>query len=238
MISLDQVMPNPNNIFTGVSLVALRERHTKHYELGKETPTILKLPFHIEYQTPDQTCFSRNSMDEIDLTRAYDLISLNPSLLQPGNHLDLEFRIIMHYPGQLLRSFDNPSYVSTLASYDKHKLLNLKVSHVTTLRKRPASNVRCNEKIENDDMVLLQEIMFHCGCVPPYWKTLVANTQGLEECHSSQQLQNLSHEIENYRNFFSNYDQPCVDMTAMVMINKDVNQDYEKNLNFQKWHNF
>ena len=57
----------------------------------------------------------------------------------------------------------------------------------------------------------------------------ISNNQKYIECHSTEQLQNVSRAIESYRSFFSNYEEPCVDMTAMVIINKDVNQDHEKN---------
>ena len=229
MVSFDQMRLSPTDLFVEVDLVAYDDRHSTYYVSENEGLNSSKLPFQIAYQTPDETCFSRDSKDDIDLTRDYDLISLSTSLLQPGNHLDLELRVITHYPGQLLRSFDNPSYSSTLASHDKHRLLDLKVSHVTTLRKRPTSNVPCNDTIENDDMVLIGEIIAHCDCIPPYWKHLVPNNQNYIGCHSTEQLQNVSHAIESYRSFFSNYEEPCVDMTAMVIINKDVNQDHEKN---------
>ena len=227
-VSFDQMLLNPTDLFVEVDLFAYDDRQSTHYFALNKRPNSSKLPFRIAYQTADEVCLSRNSKDELDLTRDYDLISLSTSLLQSGNHLDLELRVITHYPGQLLRSFDNPSYSSTLASYDKHKLLELKVSHITTLRKRPTSNVPCNDTIIDDDMVLIEEIIAHCGCVPPYWKRLVSNNQGYEECYTTQQLINVSNAIENYRSFFSNYEQPCTDMTAMVMINKDVKQDHEK----------
>ena len=228
-VSFDQMLLNPTDLFVEVDLFAYDDRQSTHYVALNKGSNSSKLPFNIAYQTAEEICFSRDSKDEIDLTRDYDLISLSTSLLQPGNHLDLELRVITHYPGQLLRSFDNPSYSSTLASHDKQKLLDLKVSHVTTLRKRPTSNVPCNDKIENDDMVLIEEIISLSGCIPPYWKHLVPNNQKYIGCHSTEQLQNVSRAIESYRSFFSNYEEPCVDMTAMVIINKDVSQDHEKN---------
>ena len=131
-VSFDQMLLNPTDLFVEVDLFAYDDRQSTHYVALNKRSNSSKLPFDIAYQTADEICFSRNSKDGMDLTRDYDLISLSTSLLQPGNHLDLELRVITHYPGQLLRSFDNPSYSSTLASYAKHKLLALKVSHVTT----------------------------------------------------------------------------------------------------------
>ena len=130
-VSFDQMVLPPTDLFVEVDLFAYDDRQSTHYVALNKRSNSSKLPFNIAYQTADEICFSRNSSDDMDLTRDYDLISLSTSLLQSGNHLDLVLRVITHYPGQLLRSFDNPSYSSTLASYDKNKLLLFPVYLIT-----------------------------------------------------------------------------------------------------------
>ena len=177
-IDLKNVSPNPAKIILGVDFVTQQHNHTVHYGIGTAGLRLQKHPFFIGYQTFDEICFTRNSIDEVDKIRLHDFLSMNRSLLDPGNHLKVELRIIFHYPGQLLRSFENPSFRSTLGAYIGNKVLEMKVSHVTILRKREDSNVPCNKTIENDDLKVQQEILKLIGCIPPYWIFLIGDYEG------------------------------------------------------------
>ena len=224
LVDFEDVVLNPSNLLSGVEFVAHEEQHSTHYGTGKKGAMLEILPFYIGFQSAKETCITRNSTDQLDATRDYDLLSLKSPLLHADSHFNLELRIIAHHPGQLMRSFDTPNYRSTIASYNKERLLELKLTHVSTLRKRPSSEVRCNETLFDDDIKLQQEIVKHVGCIPPYWKQFFADHQGLELCSSNEQLQNVFRALENYKQYFSRYDPPCTDMTILVQINKDFEQ--------------
>ena len=215
---------SPFNVIAGVDFVSQKINNTVHYGSGSEGRNILNIPFHIGYQAPDEVCFTRNSSFELELIRVKDLISLERSLLSPGNHLNLDFRVIMHYPGQLLRSFKNPNFRSILSSYTKDKVLELKISHVTTLRKRKDSNVPCNEDIENDDLQILKEILNRIGCIPVYWLHMIPSTEDFNMCDSPSQLRNAYQYIANFEDIMSSYDPPCIEMTSVVKLTRDLEQ--------------
>ena len=215
---------NPIRVITGVDFVTQQDNYSEHYGTGSEGRRLLNIPFHVGYQAPDEVCFTRNSSFKSELIRVHDLVSLDRSLLDPGNHLYLDFRIIVHYPGQLLRSFRKPSFRSTLSSYTKNKILELKVSHVTTLRKRKDSNIPCNEKIKSDDLQILQEIITRIGCIPIYWKPLTSTYKELVVCNNSVQLKNAQLYTEHFEDIMSSYDPPCIEMTSVVKSTRDLEQ--------------
>ena len=221
---LHQFSLNPISVITGVDFVTQQDNHSEHYGTGSEGTKLFNIPFHVGYQAPDEVCFTRNSSFISELTRVHDLISLDRSLLDPGNHLHLDFRIIIHYPGQLLRSVRKPSFRSKLSSYTKNKILELKVSHVTTLRKRKDSNIPCNEKIKSDDAQILKVILKRVGCIPVYWKPLISTYNDLEVCNSSSQLKMAHQYTQHFEDIMSSYDPPCIEMTSVVKSTRDLEQ--------------
>ena len=224
ILEFEDVSMHPSNIILGVDFVTEQDNHTAHYGSGKEGSKLKRIPFYIGYQTPMEICFTRNSSYSADLTKVYDLLSLNKSMLDPGNHLNIQLRIIIHYPNQLFRSFDNPSFQSTLNAYTANKVLELKVSHVTILRKRKDSNVPCNETIENDDFVLQTEILDRIDCIPVYWKNLMPKHGDRKLCRSQTELERAHYHILRYKDIISTYDPPCVDMTTLVTVVRDLDQ--------------
>ena len=92
------------------------------------------------------------------------------------------------------------------------------------MRKRSASNVPCDENIQNDDIRLLNGIKKIIRCVPPYWQYLDPNCDGLKVCQSEQQLQDASNLITHYKDIMSTYHPPCVDMTSVDLVTKDLPQ--------------
>ena len=91
------------------------------------------------------------------------------------NNVDL--RVYVHYPQQLMRSFHRPIFRSTLGlgktGQDQQdfweKLLKITISKVTILRKRPGSNVRCDDQLFDDDAKFQEVLIKHINCTPPYW---------------------------------------------------------------------
>ena len=151
-----------------------------------------KVPFHVGYQTPEEICFTRNSKYRLDLIRLYDMLSLNRAFLKPGNNLDVKIRIIVHYPGQLISNLFNPSFRSTFGTYRKNNVLELKISRVTKLRKRPDSNIPCNTDMNNVDQTFQLYVIKHVGCVTIYWSYLPPDIIQKPPCRSPEELRNAN----------------------------------------------
>ena len=215
----------PLDIFTGAHFLAQDINDTTYYGGDNKGTRLQHIPFYIGYRTSDTICFTRNSSnDRLGLIRLYDLLSLNSLLLKPGNHLFVEFRIIFHYPGQLVRNFHKPIYRSTLASYDKDKVLQLTVSHVTKLINRPDSNIGCYAGKKRDDNIFEEELIKHINCTPIYWKNLLNETQNKRLCKSPKQLRDADFHLSFGREYLSSYDPPCVDMKTSVTYSRELTQ--------------
>ena len=74
----------------------------------------------------------------------------------------------------------------------KYKGLKIAISKVTILRKRPGSNVPCDEHLENDDDKLKQQITSLIKCTPPYWRQGARMNSSNRICNSESKLQDLS----------------------------------------------
>ena len=232
--NFDVVSLSPRDVISGVDFVAQQDKNTVHYGSGSEGKQLLHIPFYVGYHSPNKVCFTRDSSFNLELIRVKDLISLKKSLFGPGNHLHLEFRIMIHYPGQLIRSFKNPAFRSTLSSYTTNKVLELKVSHVTILRKRKNSNIPCDEHIEKDDLKILLEVIERIECIPVYWQRMIPTYKHLDGCNTSLQLKTANQYIENLEAVMSSYKPPCVEMTSVAKVNRDLEQrDEQIGINIQ-----
>ena len=118
-IDVRNVALEPGTVIIGAEFRTQQDNHATYFGNGKGGKRLEEHPFYIGYQTYDEICFTRNSDYEYNLIRIHDLILLDRSLLNPGTNLNLEIRIIVHYPGHLVRNFDKPSFRSFLGSYIK-----------------------------------------------------------------------------------------------------------------------
>ena len=93
------------------------------------------------YQNAETICFTRKSNDFLNSARKYDLLSFNRSIfaLYPDTRLD----IYIHYPGQLIKVFDNPSFTTDFhdtgfapTDLTFNSLLEFRIFQQTILRKR------------------------------------------------------------------------------------------------------
>ena len=228
-----QLYLNLSDILVGLEFVTKEAKNTIRYGNGEKGKLIQQLPFYIGYQTSDTICFTRKSNDDFRLVRVHDWLSLKTSVMENGMYDDVELQIFVHYPGQLLRSFENPSFRSSFNVYQVWKLLELKISHVTVLRKRPDSNVPCNNEVEDDDAYLQLEIIKLVGCIPSYWRHIVPKDLRFDECKLPAELKDAEHYIKNYRDILLSYAPPCVDMTVLVMHKQTVmNKEGESRIKF------
>ena len=216
----------PWDIITGVRLRAQDVNDSTYYGsniIAKGT-RIQNIPFYVGMRTQDTICFTRNSEDKRDLIRRDDLLSMNNILLEPGSHLSLDFRIIFHYPGQLIRNFHKPSYRSSLASYERDKVLDLTLYHVTKFINRPDSNIRCYAGNKSDDRIFIEELIKHIGCIPIYWKNHFTITRNKTICNSREQLRLADFHLRFFEEYLSSYDYPCVDMKTMAKYSREQSQ--------------
>ena len=178
----------------------------------------------LSYQTPDTICFARNENDLLNNVRKYDSITFNSSFL--GNHMfnETEIQIFIHYPGQLMRSFDKPKYtasfpyfLSTLKGIEKNRpnILEFKISQGRTLRKRPNSNPPCNKDISSFDQHLQQKLIDRLECIPTYWKNIQRSHSKYVECQSPIILKYAYNNISEVKNILEWNEQPCDEMILL-----------------------
>ena len=159
------------------------------------------------------------------------MLSLDSSLFDVGSNLNVEMRIIVHHPGQLIRNLDKPCFTSTLGSYIKSKVLEIKLSSFTKLSKRQDSNIKCNPDLVHDDLKFLQKVIEQLDCVPVYWSYKLESMKKFRFpiktstlCKTSEKLKNASEEIRYFKQVFGRYEPPCVEMTSLPIITREVDQ--------------
>lgn len=229
MINFEHIRLQQASIITGADLITNGKNSTIHFGHSDAWESNTNdIPFYIGYQSSDETCFTRNSKYEQNLLRQYDSIFLNDLFLKPGTHLNLEMKIVVHYPRQLLRNYDNPRYTSTFYSHNMDQVLELRISHATTSKNRPNANVKCDDKTKSDDTKFKEEVVKKIGCIPICWNSTMGHPIQFEVCHSLEQLRDANFLIENKKDFMETYDPPCVEMNTMVIVNKDLPQEKDE----------
>ena len=235
MIDLEKLILDKNKVIIGAEFNAQQESYTRSFGKGKRGKKLTYNPFSVGYQTYHEICFTRKSIFEPNLKRAYDLVFLDKNLFRIGTNLNVEMRIIVHYPGQLIRNFEKPSFKSTLGSYIKDKVLEIKLSSFTKLSKRPDSNVKCNPDLEHDDLKFLQQVIEHLDCVPVYWRVMLTAMKKFRFpiktstlCKTFEKLRDAAEQIRYFKQVFGRYDPPCVEMTTLPIITREVDQSEQQ----------
>ena len=215
---------------------------SRRYVLNKNFSTTELLedqPFHLDYQTPDMICFTRDSKHYIDTIRLEDVIVLNETMqynayLFPYKNItyeDASIDIYIHYPGQLIRSLDTPSFTSSFPEYHWNEILEMKLSQGTILRKRSDSISQCNHEILNYDLYLRKSICTkdEIRCIPPFWKTNLQDVLNLKACTTQKQLKGIYKYISNHKELLANHDSPCIDMYNSIVWNWNAKQGVSPN---------
>ena len=197
--------------------------HTKH----NATDDML---FYIGYENPGTICFTRKTNDALKSIRIYDLLSLNAKLLSDSIYNEGDVQIFIHYPGQLLRSLDSPSFSSSLSKYNWNMTLEVRNFQATVLRKRPDSNYPCNYDIGDHDIYVQSSISKDLGCIPGYWMEKLPKTLQLDECTSPDKLKEAYQYVQNYRATLAKYPDPCTEMYASTTFNWQETKGSEKSL--------
>ena len=235
LIDAEHLILDKNRVIIGAEFNAQQERYTRSFGKGKRGKKLRYNPFFVGYQTYYEICFTRKSIYEANLKRAYDLVFFDNALFDVGNNLNVEMRIIVHYPGQLIRNFDKPCFTSTLESYIKSKVLEIKLSSFTKLSKRPDSNIKCNPDLVHDDLKFIQKVIEQLDCVPVYWSYKLEKLKKFRFpiktstlCRTSEKLKNASEQIRYFKQVFRRYEPPCVEMTSLPIVTREVDQSEQQ----------
>ena len=184
-----------------------------------------ELPFRINYHSPEMICFTRNSSYVNNSIRLKDLLILNKDLMKNVIYKESEIQIFIHYPGQLIRSFDTPVFSSRFSEYQYDMLLKFKISESALVIDRPDHGLGCDITMSDYDMFLINYIVGKTKCTPPYWKKYVQGKVGLEECTSSEKLRDTHDYAIDWKQVIQKIKKPCIDMYDTVTWNWwDVNE--------------
>ena len=184
---------------------------------------------YLSYHTPETICFSRKSTDNLTSIRLNDLITFNSSAISDTRFGDVQMDIFLHYPNQLIQSFGNAKYSTTLSQlvstldYTYPKVLEIKISQCKRIKKRVDSNEPCNEAIHNYDQYFQKNVATHLGCVPIYFKQAMNNDSDLKECSTKIKLKEAQYIIDNYDKFLSQFKKPCDEMLVLTSDSVDHN---------------
>ena len=198
-----------------------------HFVKDKGSNKTPEAYIHLSYQTADKICFTRNSNDALKSIRLHDLITFKSSIIENKMYEDTEVQVFIHSPNQLTRSFDKPNCKASFTYFirkltkrnrpgTKHafNILQFQISQVKQLRRRPDSNVPCND-IADYDKYYQQQIAKELECIPPYWKEPFPNSGPLEYCTSLQKLQDAFRKTNDPQTIHVLNEFPCDQMKLL-----------------------
>ena len=87
----------------------------------------------------------------------------------------------------------------------------VKIGKVTTLRKRPGSNVPCDAELDDDDAKFREQIIKQIDCTPMYWTRREGKHLPEESCKSDA-LRIADAFIQQYKTILKSYETPCIEM--------------------------
>ena len=219
---------NLEDILRESDFVTQEPNHSFHYENYNRGEQDQQPPFKFSYRTSDVTCFTRQHKNEEVEIRLHDLLAMKRSVLSNKVFGNGEVQIIIHYPGQLLRSLESPNFKIKLNEVsDWSKRFEIYISDVTVLIKRPNSKIPCNPNLQKDDLKLMIETIKVIRCVPIYWKRLVPKDLDFKECKSQSELKDAHRKILNYKEIQATYEPPCVEMavSSYLFYAKEIEKD-------------
>ena len=182
-------------------------------------------PMLLSYLSADRICFSRNSNDSPKVLRLSDLIIIDSSVI--SLYGEIEMQIFVHYPHQLIRSFEKAKYLTSLSHLmsilngTSPKILEFKLTECKRIRKRHNSKEHCNPRIQNYDEYLIEKtferLMEKVKCIPIYFQATLSNKTNFTICNSSLDLK-LAHQIiEDTNTVLNDNDIPCDEMLVLTI---------------------
>ena len=214
-----------SDIVTGLDFVAYNNNDTKQYRGVSIENGLEKLPFKLTFQTWKEKCFTRIPNDRKKALRKFDFLSLNADTMKAKGFGRTQLKLIVHYPGQLIRSMHKPALTSSfrdlsglesLMAKVELKVREIFIQHVTVLKMRKNSNQPCDDTILEDDVKFIDVLVKKSGCVPIYLKSLTLDDSRYEECQSQEQLRKVYQLLNDYKDTLLSYAPPCVDMNVLI----------------------
>ena len=162
-------------------------------------------------------CFTRKGDKRENVIRIEDSLWLRKAQLEKFDEW-VRLKIFIHHPGQVLRVFDAPTFVSTIKDFDWEKPeLRFKISQVNILRKRPDANNPCDPNLSDDDHHLRTIISKKVGCIPVYWKNIMSTKLRMKTCNSPKDMEKIWTMLQNFTRIHSMYPSPCNEMKLSAM---------------------
>ena len=208
-------------------------RHGRSAAGNEKFKLVDKIPLQVGYNSSDTVCFTRTSDDSVNTLRTYDWLAFNNSVFGNEKFNKVDLRIYVHHPHQLMREFHRPVFRSKLGSGATSqvngdfwsKLLKITITKVTTLRKRPGSNIGCDETLVNDDAKLQDRLIKQMNCTPPYWRRFDLQRK---PCQSKAELQNAENIIQHYKLVLNSYTKPCVQMEVFAKFDREEEREWDE----------
>ena len=208
-----------SDVIVGTHFFAENNLQSTHYGYGKETANLQDAPFHIGHRNPDESCFTRDSNDATGLIRVYDEVLLNRTLLHPGNNMNLEVKIIFHYPGQLVENIERPTYHFFLEEIKSNPMFwEGKIPQVSVLKNRPDSIPSCYDGNVSDDKRLRNKAITMIDCIPMHWKDIDIPDSQKEFCESKEKFKMLNTLISSRMDILDT--RSCTSMDILVIQSK------------------
>ena len=130
-------------------------------------------------------------------------------------------KFFIHHPGQLIRSFNKPTYETILYDFEwQRNLVSMALSQVSVLRRRKDANNPCNPNLHDEDSIIRKKIISKVGCMPIYWKFLFDEELNARECKSGPELEAVYNYTQNFGEILSTHDPPCDDMQTSTNVNQ------------------
>ena len=79
-VKIPGMLLHPSEVIVGTHFVSEYYLWNTHFGVGDDDANLQHVPFHIGYQTSDETCFTRNSSDRLKQIRLYDEVHIDRSL--------------------------------------------------------------------------------------------------------------------------------------------------------------
>ena len=181
-----------------------------------------KLPFYISYQTPSKRCLTREGKKKNDPIRHKDEVYLDMSLL----YFNAKIEVFIHYPGQLIRTFDSPTFeadrdeMQNETKFEPSLKRQIKLSQGTVWKQRSVKKRLCLEDVDNYDQHFQQAVTKNISCVPPFWTRTINLTSIREECTSLEKLKEVNNLVADYKSILDEIKTPCTDMFNSVVWSK------------------
>ena len=205
-----------SNLLSSAKFEYENSSHTVKIETQEGQASVKSAPFHVGYHTPEMICFTRDSDDSVGSIRLHDDMNFNIPILNYSLYWGTSMKLFVHYPGQLMRSMDNPNFLSLFSEYQYGKMLEIKLSQGTVLRKRSDSIEKCINETDTHDQFLMKEISRNFDCIPPYWIDILRVNMSLTECRSPKKLRDVYDYIKDTQRVAALYEPPCLDMYNAV----------------------